>query len=286
MKELSDADFDHLVRCQVFNRVRRTNNAGRLMMSHIVSVMTECFDLYLRREQEADEFIDTDMFMTYLQTIVPCEDWHVYEAAHKEYARPDGYAYHHAMEDSTPVTLIKTDMPDQENYEVPHDPAPEGWTGIDEGEEEIDAERGENGDGDDAFNETFEMVQDEFTDDRGAGHVGVMEVDAVKIVSADGVTPLACIAPLTLPSSADANSFVTVQRLDPDKTHKGHVVVSNNGGPRHVTTLESFHPPPHETAPCHSHQPPPMPPMHWVTGEPDEDEMEAAWENDYEESFY
>jgi hypothetical protein len=83
MKELSDADFDHLIRCQVFNRMRRTNNAGRLKMSHIVNVMTECFDLYLRREQEADEFIDTDMFMAYLQTIVPCEDWHVYEAAHK-----------------------------------------------------------------------------------------------------------------------------------------------------------------------------------------------------------
>jgi hypothetical protein len=84
------------------------------------------------------------------------------------------------------------------------------------------------------------------------------------------------------PSAADASS-----RLDPDKTHQGHVVVSNNGGPRQVIALESFHPPPHETAPF----PPPMPPMHWVTDEfdrvpeeqrggmdPDDDEMAAMKE--------
>jgi hypothetical protein len=105
--------------------------------------------------------------------------------------------------------------------------------------------------------------------------------DVAMTQSQDAVTtPFPHLA--SRPSAADANSFVTVQRLDPDKTHKGHVVVSNNGGPRQVVTLGSFHPPPRETA-AQIHEPPPaLPSMHWETDEPDEDEMEAAWENDGE----
>jgi hypothetical protein len=64
-------------------------------------------------------------------------------------------------------------------------------------------------------------------------------------------------------------------QLDPNHTHKGHVIVCNNGGPRQVVSLAEFHPPPRETAA------PPPPFLRWETAdEPDDDEMEAAWLND------
>jgi hypothetical protein len=247
LKQLSDADFDYLIRCNVFNRVRKVNNAGRLKMSHIVSIMKECFGLYLRREQEDDEFIDTDMFMDYFKTIIPREDWHVYKTAHNEYARPHCYVHYRAMTDSIPVTLLKTDMPDQEKYEVPHDPAPEGWVEIDkddndevphnpasEGWMEIDKDED-----DDEKQKDAEIDGNGDGNEDGNGQGGVDGDDAVKVVSAVDVTPPS----VTIPSSANANLFTCLQRMDPGKTHKGHVVVSNNGGPMQVMPIETapFH---------------------------------------------
>jgi hypothetical protein len=64
--------------------------------------------------------------------------------------------------------------------------------------------------------------------------------------------------------------------LDTEKTHKGYVVVSNNGGPRQVMPLE--------TAPFHSgtrtYRPPPTLSTCYVTDEPDDDEIEAMMEAD------
>jgi hypothetical protein len=282
----------------LYDSMKTMMERGCVTKKYIRNALETCWKLFLDRHSESGEVFNTLMFMEFLRTLVHEDDWPVFEQVHRHYGHIDEYGYNTRYVDETPVALQLRPRPDwhvppttpEEEMIMPvlenitptrvddpleatktrrPPPVPSTYCIPDEPDMDPEEQYGDD-----------EMAQDEFTDDRGTGHVGVMEVDTDSVISACDVTPLPHLVPL--PSSADASS-----RQDPNKTHQVHGVVSNNGGPRQIIAQESFHPPPHETAPF----PPPMPPMHWVTDEfdrvpeeqrggmdPDDDEMAAMME--------
>jgi hypothetical protein len=271
MGALSEYEYTETLYERMYDNLETLSTDGILKKVHIRDALKDCYQLYLDRHAHRKQILSTDTFIRFVRSFVHEDDWPVFEEVHRQYAQTNFYGYNTVAVDDTIVKLPARRRPDAHVPPTPFQPTKEEVgisvpanipRGIDGATKTTTTRRPpsvpstcrnhEQPDTDPTKEELtamMEMVEHEVNDDGDAGHVDAMEVDDDKVASVGDVMSLPRHATITLPSSTDASSFATVQRLDPEKTHEGHVVVSNNGGPRRVIPLEHFHPP---SSPVHT----------------------------------